>query len=75
VAVKTDSMDEEEVRQNAAEAEELANKAKTLTARQRWRRIAQGWLAMLRKPTGAPRPISEPLNDPAGDVPPSSRTR
>jgi hypothetical protein len=41
-------MDEVEFRRKAAEAEQLAEKSKSFTTRQRWRRIAQGWLAMLR---------------------------
>jgi hypothetical protein len=42
-------MDKEEFRRKAAEAERLADQSKSLTTRQRWRRIAQGWLAMLRR--------------------------
>jgi hypothetical protein len=47
-------MEEEEFRLKAAEAEQLAEKSKSLTARQRWRRIAQGWLAMLGRRSDRP---------------------
>jgi len=57
-------MNDEQFRRNAAEAEELAANAKSETARERWRRIARGWLGMLRKPTAPGLAHSKPSDPP-----------
>ena len=54
----------DEYQKQAADAQAMADRAASTTNREAWRRIAQGWLSLIRKPKApAPEGTAQPSSD------------